>query len=133
MNAPYAARPGLDPWVVGIVAGSVSRIVMGTEGRQPNNLSSIESDDLTPSWQHSKNRGIRTAAITLSSVPEHGDARSDARWLGYLENAVRYCVIDLDAITYIAQLAGYAIDYDDGRWVGLATNIGDPNRSRRGR
>lgn len=87
----------------------------------------------TEAFEKRQRTGIRTAAITLSSVPEHGDARSDARWLGYLENAVRYCVIDLDAITYIAQLAGYAIDYDDGRWVGLATNIGDPNRSRRGR
>ena len=92
----------------------------------------VELEDPTPLWRYSKARGIRTAAVTLASVPKHGDPRSDARWLAYLETAVRYCVIDLEAVSYIAQLAGYAIDYDDGRWVGIPTSPGNRQRSRRG-
>lgn len=95
-------------------------------------MDDLKTDEPTPIRQYPKTRGIRTAAIMVASVPKHGDPRSDARWLGYLENAVRYCVIDLDSASYLAQLAGYEVDYEDGRWIGTASRPGDHNRSRRG-
>lgn len=68
----------------------------------------------------------------LKKVPAHGDANNDARWIAYLETALKEGVIKLDAMHAIAAIAGYVVDYDTGLFTDSGIHKGPgPGRAAR--
>ena len=68
----------------------------------------------------------------IKNVPAHGDADNDARWLSYLETALKEGAINLDAQLAIAAIAGYELDYDSGQFTDSGVHKGPgPGRSAR--